>query len=281
VRARSNSQSEAGAGLPLLALLFAICFALGFGGVYLARHNRGDDRIVALPGPDTTTAVETTIAPDTSLVLETTLPPPSTEAPDTTVAVTDPPTTEAPTTTEAVVTTTKPAPGPAPEIGTQGAFMAPPGDVQVRIGGPEQGCDSLTISGSARDCAAFESSGTRWAWVIESSGVLEVLRSDLQPDGSSQWPVVLRSRADVGSVRIVDVDGDGSVDLVASRGGQGQVNTDIVQFRNGQPVTTLHLEFAGRVIVSDGQIDLWADRADGPQEHFVVRSEGGAWMVVA
>ena len=115
--------------------------------------------------------------------------------------------------------------------------------------------------------------------MIDNSGILEVLRSDLQPDGTAQWPVVLRSATDVGTVKLVDASGDGSLDVVASRSGQGTVDTDVIEIRNGRPEVTLHLGFSGRVIASDGQIDLWVNGPGGVEDHFVVRSQNGVWTV--
>ena len=262
--------------LPVAAFLGA--FGIAFGGIYAWRSGAPAPEVIAISG---TTVAETTVVETTlPLVIEDT----------TTVVDTVAPTTVAETTVpDTVAPTTQPPSRPAPSPSTDGANLQPlPGD-ERRQYAAEDGCRSLSRSGTDAECKLISPEDPAAAWTIEADGSgSDVLIRDEGTDVI--YSVVLRSLSSpTRAPRLIDATGDGASDLVFGwRDGNGTLGIDIVELRGDSAAVTLHLSLVdGRVTVGDGQIDAWSGvRAEGETtssswDHLTYTKVGGRWEVTS
>jgi hypothetical protein len=262
--------------LPIVAFVGA--FGIACGGVYAWRSAAPAPEVIAISGTTVaeTTVVETTlplVLDDTTLPAETTAP---ITVPETTVPETVPPVTEPPS-------------RPLPRISTDGANLQPLSGNERRQYTPDEGCRSLSRTGTDAECALISPEDPGAAWTIEPDGS----GSDvLIRDGGTDviYSVALRSlTSPTRAPRLIDATGDGANDLVFGwRDDNGTLGIDIVELRGDSAAVTLHLSLVdGRVTVGDGQIDAWSGvRADGEAtssswDHLTYTKEGGRWTVTS
>jgi hypothetical protein len=259
--------------------VFGLSFALAFGGAFLVVQNNApaDEQLVISTVPDTqpsvtTTTValamgeDTTIA-ETSPVTEETVPPD-----------TEPPPTEAPTTT--IV-------GNDPQITTDGAVMRGGLDSERRLYEETIECASLSRnSEDSGSCERVSIADTEVAWFIPSDETgIDIMT--LEPGTSDVYNVGLTTdRRLIRAPSVVDITGDGSADLLLGwRDSENNLDLDVVEFREGQPVVTLHLSLvSGSASAGEGQLEAWsAIRNDQGEtikwDHWEYTKTEGRWVV--
>lgn len=264
----------------LVPVLFLAGFAPAFAVAYRDRSNPQEVASSAVVVTETEPVDETIVDTSVPLILEDTVA-------ETTLATT-PPTTEPPPPETTVPETVAPEPDrPTPQRTTDGAVLVPIGGVDRRLFDPSNECNSLSISGTANACERRAIGDNDVAWVEDTNGGLDLLARELGTD--DVYDVQLRSTSTAVGVRFVDATGDGSEDIVAGwRDSNGVLAVDIVEFRDGQWVVTLHLTLTGgRASIGNGQIEAWngvplpgEDPSDpSTYDRWTYTKEGGSWVV--
>lgn len=272
----------------VLAVLGGLIGLLALALVVAAATSRRDsDRVAALAPPSTTTS---TTAPSTT----------TTEAPATATT-----TAKATSTSTTAPATTVPTTGPQPVITARGAVLRPPRRASVRPLAAG-GCVSLADEGWTATCEQFTGKGgAQLAWLIEhqpaKGGATGRRAMVLRQQGTGRaktptWEVVLEVRDDAGdrfadiNARVIDLSGDGAVDVAfgfRSTGTAMVLSVDVVE---GPGTVSVHAEgYKGSARISTGQLDIWnaiigpgeANCCPSKVEHSTIRKQGGTWRVVA
>jgi hypothetical protein len=221
-----------------------------------------------------TVEIEDSTIPPSTLELPTTVEATTTITPETTVPETTPPTTEPPLSADL-------------SLEADGSVLKSAQSGERRLVSPDLGCDGFTavaVAGSAAECGDLVFGGTA-KWVVNSDGVLEVLRQAADVAEGDVWDVVLVGSNSGRSVEpfVEDLTGDGVGDLVVSWNDGESLSIDVATLTELGARVSMHVDLPnGRARIDGGSLNVWFDAGvDDMFTHAVIERSDGRWRARA